>query len=164
MLFNLYSRQRILECRETFRAEQIHHENQLIHKQHYDLIHRNEALLSQSQHDALTGLPNRACLNDFAETTLTRALKNNCTIGVEILDIDYFKNINDRTTCLYSLGSIDPRSASHAFQSTSSIGRLSFLFIDFFAIIRILRVIFVSFPTAKINYPPIISVDNLQIK
>jgi hypothetical protein len=34
----------------------------------------------------------------------------------------------------------------------------------FFAIIRILRVIFVSFPTAKINYPPIISVDNLQIK
>lgn len=95
MLFNLYSRQRILECRETFRAEQIHHENQLIHKQHYDLIHRNEALLSQSQHDALTGLPNRACLNDFAETTLTRALKNNCTIGVEILDIDYFKNIND---------------------------------------------------------------------
>lgn len=34
----------------------------------------------------------------------------------------------------------------------------------FFAIIRILRVIFVSFPTAKINYPPIISVDNYTDK
>lgn len=94
-LFNLYAKQRVQECRETLRAEQIHHENQLIHKQHYELVHRNKALLSQSQHDALTGLPNRAYLNDYAETTLTKALRNNCTIGVEILDIDYFKNIND---------------------------------------------------------------------
>lgn len=95
LLFDLYSKQNIQECKETLRAEQIHHENQLIHKQHYELVHRNKALLSQSQHDALTGLPNRAYLNDYAETTLTKALKNNCTIGVEILDIDYFKNIND---------------------------------------------------------------------
>lgn len=94
-LFNLYAKQHIQECKETLRAEQIHHENQLIHKQHYELVHRNRTLLSQSQHDALTGLPNRAYLNDYAETTLTKALKNNCTIGVEILDIDYFKNIND---------------------------------------------------------------------
>lgn len=94
-LFNLYAKQNAQECRETLRAEQIHHENQLIHKQHYELVHRNKALLSQSQHDALTGLPNRAYLNDYAETTLSKALKNNCTIGVEILDIDYFKNIND---------------------------------------------------------------------
>lgn len=94
-LFNLYAKKRVQECKETLRAEQIHHENQLIHKQHYELIHLNKALLSQSQHDALTGLPNRAYLNDYAETTLTKALKNNCTIGVEILDIDYFKNIND---------------------------------------------------------------------
>lgn len=95
-LFNLYSRHRIQEHMETLRAEQIHHENQLIHKQHYELVHRNKTLLSQSQHDALTGLPNRAYLNDYAETTLTKALKNKCTIGVEILDIDYFKNINDK--------------------------------------------------------------------
>ena len=51
--------------------------------------------MSQSQHDALTGLPNRAYLNDYAETTLSKALKNGCTFGIEILDIDYFKNIND---------------------------------------------------------------------
>lgn len=95
-LFNLYSRHRLQEHMETLRAEQIHHENQLIHKQHYELVHRNKTLLSQSQHDALTGLPNRAYLNDYAETTLTKALKNKCTIGVEILDIDYFKNINDK--------------------------------------------------------------------
>ena len=95
-LFNLYSRHRIQEHKETLRAEQIHHENQLIHKQHYELVHRNKTLLSQSQHDALTGLPNRAYLNDYAETTLTKALKNRCTIGVEILDIDYFKSINDK--------------------------------------------------------------------
>lgn len=94
-LFDLYAKQNVQECRETLRAEQIHHENQLIHKQHYELVHRNKALMSQSQHDALTGLPNRAYLNDYAETTLSKALKNGCTFGIEILDIDYFKNIND---------------------------------------------------------------------
>ena len=94
-LFNLYKEQNIQQNENTLRAEQMHHENQIIHKQHYELVHRNKALMSQSQHDALTGLPNRAYLNDYAETTLSKALKNGCTFGIEILDIDYFKNIND---------------------------------------------------------------------
>lgn len=94
-LFSLYKEHNIQQCQETLRAEQLHHENQLIQKQRYELMHRNQALLSQSQHDALTRLPNRAYLNDYAETTFSKAFKNQCTIGVEILDIDYFKSIND---------------------------------------------------------------------
>ena len=76
-------------------AETVHKERLRVQKLQQEMLLLNEQLMVQSQHDALTGLPNRAYLNDFAETTLTRALKNNCTIGVEILDIDYFKNIND---------------------------------------------------------------------
>ena len=94
-LLSLYKEHNIQQCQETLYAEKRHHENQLIQKQHYELIHRNQALLSQSQHDALTGLPNRAYLNDYAETTFSKAFKNQCTIGVEILDIDFFKSIND---------------------------------------------------------------------
>lgn len=94
-LFQLYKTQNAQMCKETLRAEQIHHENQLIQKQHYELLHINQKLLSKSQHDTLTGLPNRAYLNDYAEETFSKAFKNGQTIGVEILDIDNFKTIND---------------------------------------------------------------------
>lgn len=94
-LFQLYKNQNAQMCKETLRAEQIHHENQLIQKQHYELLHINQKLLSKSQHDTLTGLPNRAYLNDYAEETFSKAFKNSQTIGVEILDIDNFKTIND---------------------------------------------------------------------
>ena len=94
-LFQLYQSQNAQMCKEALRAEQIHHENQLIQKQHYELLHINQKLLSKSQHDTLTGLPNRAYLNDYAEDTFSKAFKCGQAIGVEILDIDNFKTIND---------------------------------------------------------------------
>lgn len=93
--FKLYQDHTSDVSREALRAEQVHHENQLIQKQHYELLDQNQKLLSKSQHDTLTGLPNRAYLNDYAENTFSRARKHCCTIGVEILDIDNFKGIND---------------------------------------------------------------------
>lgn len=93
--FKLYQDHTSDVSREALRAEQIHHENQLIQKQHFELVEKNQKLLSKSQHDTLTGLPNRAYLNDYAENTFSKAQKHCCTIGVEILDIDNFKGIND---------------------------------------------------------------------
>ena len=55
----------------------------------------NEKLLVQSQHDTLTALPNRSYLNSYAEETLSAAFKNQVPFGIEILDIDHFKHIND---------------------------------------------------------------------
>jgi diguanylate cyclase (GGDEF)-like protein len=46
-------------------------------------------------HDALTGLPNRALLQDRLNQAITLANRNNTRVGVMMLDLDQFKHIND---------------------------------------------------------------------
>lgn len=46
-------------------------------------------------HDALTDLPNRALYVDRAEAALALARRDGATVGVILLDIDRFKNVND---------------------------------------------------------------------
>lgn len=46
-------------------------------------------------YDALTGLPNRALLQDRLSKTLSSARRNRDKVAVLFLDIDRFKNIND---------------------------------------------------------------------
>lgn len=79
----------------TLRAEETHREYNRIQKQQYEMNLLNEKLLVQSQHDTLTALPNRSYLNSYAEETLSTAFKNQVPFGIEILDIDHFKHIND---------------------------------------------------------------------
>jgi diguanylate cyclase (GGDEF)-like protein/PAS domain S-box-containing protein len=55
-----------------------------------------EALVYQSLHDALTGLPNRVLLIDRAEQMLARARRYGTPVAALYLDIDGFKQINDR--------------------------------------------------------------------
>lgn len=57
--------------------------------------YENQKLVLKSESDALTGLPNRYKLNEYSETLLNRAKENEACLGVEILDIDYFKEYND---------------------------------------------------------------------
>ena len=46
-------------------------------------------------HDILTGLPNRAQLNDRLSQALTDAKRHNQRLGLLVLDLDRFKEIND---------------------------------------------------------------------
>jgi diguanylate cyclase (GGDEF)-like protein len=46
-------------------------------------------------HDPLTGLPNRALFNDRYTIALAGAKRYHKKIGLMVLDIDHFKNIND---------------------------------------------------------------------
>jgi diguanylate cyclase (GGDEF)-like protein len=56
---------------------------------------RSEARISHmALHDALTGLPNRALLNDHLEHALAR-VKRGEIVATHLLDLDYFKNVND---------------------------------------------------------------------
>ncbi|WP_174874288.1 GGDEF domain-containing protein [Vogesella oryzae] len=48
-----------------------------------------------AQHDPLTGLPNRALLNDRLQSALARAMRNASRIALLYLDLDNFKHIND---------------------------------------------------------------------
>lgn len=57
--------------------------------------HAEEQLQRLSQHDALTGLPNRALLRDRLQQALVRATLNHTQVGVLLVDLDHFKRIND---------------------------------------------------------------------
>lgn len=59
----------------------------------------NRAMTSQirhsAQHDFLTGLPNRALLNDRIERAIALARRQQKVVGLLFLDLDGFKHIND---------------------------------------------------------------------
>ena len=52
-------------------------------------------LLQMANHDALTGLPNRALLNDRMAQALTRAQRLKHKTAIISVDLDHFKKIND---------------------------------------------------------------------
>jgi diguanylate cyclase (GGDEF)-like protein len=49
----------------------------------------------QALHDDLTGLPNRALFYDRLERSLLEAKRNGSKVGIMLLDLDRFKEIND---------------------------------------------------------------------
>jgi diguanylate cyclase (GGDEF)-like protein len=49
----------------------------------------------QALHDPLTGLPNRALLEDRLETSLAQARRNGSLVGLIFCDVNRFKRIND---------------------------------------------------------------------
>jgi diguanylate cyclase (GGDEF)-like protein len=57
---------------------------------------REDQLAHFSQHDQLTGLPNRQLMHDRLKMMLARAERNNSQYAVMVLDLDRFKEVNDR--------------------------------------------------------------------
>lgn len=55
----------------------------------------NKLLLEKSERDPLTKLPNREKLNEYTEVAFENAYLNGTNLGVEIFDIDFFKQYND---------------------------------------------------------------------
>ena len=65
-------------------------------KKHIDQIEReNKELQQKSEMDPLTGLANRFRLNEYAEKAFQNAAVEGYILGIEILDIDFFKEFND---------------------------------------------------------------------
>ena len=49
----------------------------------------------RAQHDTLTGLPNRSLLNDRVQQAIDRAIRYRNKVGLFLVDMDHFKEIND---------------------------------------------------------------------
>jgi PAS domain S-box-containing protein len=54
-----------------------------------------ETIKRLAYHDSLTGLPNRLLFTDRLNMAISRARRNRQHLGVMILDLDYFKDVND---------------------------------------------------------------------
>jgi diguanylate cyclase (GGDEF)-like protein len=61
-----------------------------------DLVHTRGRLSYQSLHDELTALPNRALVIDRAEQMLYRSRRSHSPMAALCVDIDGFKNVNER--------------------------------------------------------------------
>jgi diguanylate cyclase (GGDEF)-like protein/PAS domain S-box-containing protein len=73
------------------------------HKQAQEALQKSEALLrEQSVRDHLTGLFNRRYMQETLERELLRASRKQLTLGIIMLDVDDFKQIND--TCGHAAG------------------------------------------------------------
>lgn len=63
--------------------------------EHLETLHQSAQFQKKSETDPLTGMYNRLKINEFGEEAFRRAIANKVGIGVEILDIDFFKEYND---------------------------------------------------------------------
>jgi diguanylate cyclase (GGDEF)-like protein len=54
-----------------------------------------QQVMYETTHDSLTGLPNRVLLHDRLEQAINTALRQQYSIGLLILDLDRFKEVND---------------------------------------------------------------------
>lgn len=57
-------------------------------------LHSRE-LIDQARRDVLTGLPNRACLNNILESNISSAVAAKKKFSILFIDLDRFKGIND---------------------------------------------------------------------
>ena len=59
-------------------------------------VRMQEQLLHMARHDALTGLPNRQLFLDRLDAAISRALRSSGGFALLYLDLDNFKQVNDR--------------------------------------------------------------------
>lgn len=91
MVHALRKSEQMLEQRVATRTRELEMTN-------LELKEREKQLADMAHHDSLTGLANRALLNDYLTRTLARAKRQSDLPGMAlmIIDLDGFKEINDR--------------------------------------------------------------------
>lgn len=68
---------------------------ELLQNRNLEMEREQESLELKSKIDALSGLPNRAYLDEYSKQQFEYAKKERLNFGVTMLDIDYFKQYND---------------------------------------------------------------------
>ena len=99
---------------QTLRAQIELNENldKLVHERTTELEHANKLLRELNTKDELTGLRNRRYLNEVLPKEYKQAYRNRTEISILMMDIDFFKQINDNyghqagDNCLARAGAI----------------------------------------------------------
>jgi diguanylate cyclase (GGDEF)-like protein len=89
-LFYLFYRYRIHIIQQS--EEKL---KRLVAKQTLDLKKQTELFAYQAAHDQLTGLPNRRAFDEWCDNDFKGALTHSTPLSLAIIDIDYFKAVND---------------------------------------------------------------------
>jgi diguanylate cyclase (GGDEF)-like protein len=96
-----------------------------LERAHVELKAKEAQAHHLAYHDVLTGLPNRALFNDTADHALLRA-RHGEAMAVVLLDLDRFKNVNDRFGHLAGdeLIQVVARRLTGALRGASGVARL----------------------------------------
>ena len=79
----------------VYGARSILLQNRLIRSQ-YELRQARDQLQVISLRDSLTGVPNRRCFDQILAAEWDRAMRLQSSLSLLMIDIDYFKNLNDQ--------------------------------------------------------------------
>lgn len=76
-------------------VQQLKRSNMALHEEIAERKRAEQRVQYMANYDALTGLPNRALLQDRVEQAIAYANRNRTQAAVLFLDVDYFKHINE---------------------------------------------------------------------
>lgn len=94
--FQIKNKHEYEENTQILRMMSLHNRLRKTEEEQSTLRKKNSALLYQAEHDALSGLYNKRFLNRRMEEIFEEAMRRELPLGVLFLDIDYFKQMNDR--------------------------------------------------------------------
>lgn len=94
--FKLKNKHEFVENNQVLQTISLRNKLRRIEEEQTRLVEQNSKLLYQTAHDELSGLYNKRYLNRRMEEMFEEALQKELSLGVLFMDIDYFKQMNDR--------------------------------------------------------------------
>jgi two-component system, sensor histidine kinase LadS len=113
-----YAQQESSAAQRKFLAHQIRANEQLdrtVRERTAELEKANARLKEMSSTDALTGLLNRRAFDEISEAEYRRAIREQSSVAVLMIDLDHFKRINDQ--CGHHFGDLCLASAARVMQA-----------------------------------------------
>ena len=94
--FRLKDNWELVENNQVMYMMELRKRLQTVEEEQKEQKRKRNRLLYQADHDELTGLYNKRSLNRYLEDVFEDCLLNEKELGILFLDIDYFKQLNDR--------------------------------------------------------------------
>lgn len=89
-------RQKRLNDEIAARTQELSEKNRALEQADFERASLLQRLEHQAMHDALTGLPNRRAGDAYLQRALSQAAADGTSLNVALVDVDHFKQINDR--------------------------------------------------------------------